>query len=69
MLVEVRTPSGSMTYRVYKRVESDRDDVNHIQDSLEKIVFSLSTRMDDLDMSFEKKINDLRRRVKILEDA
>jgi len=69
MLVEVNTQSGSMTYRVYKRVKSDRDDINHIQDALEEIVFSLSTRMDDLDMSLGKKINDLRRRVKILEDA
>ena len=69
MLVEVSMQSGSMTYRVYKRVKSDRDDINHIQDALEEIVFSLSTRMDDLDMSLGKKINDLRRRVKILEDA
>ena len=43
-----------MTYREYKRRYSDIEDVNYVQGELEKIVLSLSKRIDELQKRIKK---------------
>lgn len=54
-----------MTYRDYKRVPSDNTEINYLQDELEKIIVSISRRIDEAN----KDTTDLEDRVKKLEDS
>lgn len=54
MSTGVRLQGGTMTYREYKSISTDNNEISYIQTQLEQIILSLTNQIDALKKRIEK---------------